>query len=230
MIFEHRQRFTPNLRCTEEAMSFDRYLASRARYKKVFLDRVAELADSGSMLEVGHGYGSLGLELLQRTSGPLLCLASNRHARRLLERRLAARRLIGRCRVWVAAVDAPSRAEAPLANRFRAVYSVNCLHEWDDPAYRLQRLLALVEPGGTLLVNDLRRDANPFITEYLLRDMAAVDSDEGRRHLQIFLRSLRSAYTADELDRQLRSAGVPGFRFEEDGPMTLTLRIDKGAT
>ena len=110
---------------------------------------------------------------------------------------------------------------------FELIYSVNSLHEWEDPIALLRNAWEHLREDGWIILNDLRRDSDPFITEYVIREMAADQTVEGRFRLQVFLRTLESAYTCEEATELLQASGLSPFFVDADEPMTLTIRIGK---
>lgn len=207
-----------------EQEAYDRYLAGRNHYKEELLDEVAAAAGGGPVLEVGSGYGGLGVELLRRGPLELHVVCESDAARRLYERRLTGAGLRARLHTAPGGVPDP---EAPdwRGRRFAVVFSANAFNGWPDPAGALRRLAALRGPGGLVVVNDLRRDPDPFILEYSLRDMADDTSEEGRYRLTTYLASLRGAYTLAEAGRLPASAGPGEWQVAADGPMALCLRL-----
>ncbi|TMU99992.1 class I SAM-dependent methyltransferase [Streptomyces sp. DASNCL29] len=214
-----------------ERTAYDRYLAARNHYKEELLDEVvAAASDSpgGPVLEVGTGYGALGVELLRRAAREapleLHAVCESEAARELYARRLHEAGVTARLRVAPGGVPDPDDA-AWRGRRFGTVYSANAFNTWPDPAGALGRLAALTAPGGRVLVNDLRRDPDPFILEYSLREMADDTSEEGRYRLRTYLTSLQGAYTRAEVRALLRHAGLTSWTAAPDGPMALTLRF-----
>lgn len=233
MIFARREPFAWAARTRAEAERFDRYLEGRKRHKAELMDALAGAVTTGPVLEAGNGFGAYGVELLERTGAPLYAWCADPWARRLYRRKLHERGHAGRCRLVrrrpgdgpAVAVDGETADGPPGA--FEVVFSVNCLHEWERPAEVLREAYALLRPGGVLAANDLRRDADPFITEYVLREMAAEESDEGRFRLDVFLRSLRSAWSAEELREAVEGAGLGAVEVDTGEAMTVTLWIRK---
>ncbi|GAA2566579.1 class I SAM-dependent methyltransferase [Streptomyces lienomycini] len=228
----------PRATATERA-AYDRYLAARNHYKEELLDEVvAAVRDGrgGPVLEVGTGYGGLGTELLRRTAPDpagtpdapgapfeLYAVCESEAARELYARRLREAGLTARLCVAPGGVPDPDD-DFWRGRRFGTVYSANAFNAWPDPAGVLTRLAALTAPGGRVLVNDLRRDPDPFILEYSLREMADDTSSQGRYRLCTYLASLQAAYTCAEAGTLLRDAGLTAWTVSPDGPMALTLR------
>ncbi|MBV6702053.1 methyltransferase domain-containing protein [Kitasatospora aureofaciens] len=196
--------------------AYDQYLAARNQYKEEFLDRLEALCDSGPVLEAGPGYGGFAGLLLARRPVDLRVLCTDPGATGLLGERLDGAVPIG---YW----DTGRPLPAHLAGRHTLVYGVHALGGCTDPTGLLTALAAALAPGGRLLVNDLRRDPDPFILEYTLREMAADDSPEGGYRLRTYLDSLRGAWTCAELRARLDAAGMDDWAVEPDGPMALTV-------
>jgi len=112
-------------------------------------------------------------------------------------------------------------------NSFELIYSVNTLHEWRAPVPVLRSAYRLLRKGGSLFLNDLKRDCDQFIAEYIVREMAAVDTREGRFQLCAFLHSLASSYETNEVADLLEEAGLGVFSIERGEPMTFTARLRK---
>lgn len=223
MIFETRKPFVPVIHGEWEASAFERYLEGRTRYKTELIESLVGHISLGPVLEAGNGYGLIGVELLGRKRFELHCLCEESLARVLYERKLRDHGLWDHCRLC-----ARSEGAWPFSpGSFELVYSVNCLHEWETPLSMLQELWGLVREGGLLVINDLKRDADPFITEYIIREMAAVETEEGRFHLQSFLKSLQSAWSVAEVRHLLEDAQLGRFELVADDAMTLTLRLRK---
>jgi SAM-dependent methyltransferase len=85
--------------------------------------------------------------------------------------------------------------------QFDLVYSTFSLHHWDDPENAIKNLLRAVNPGGTLLIHDLRR----------VWWLSWIPSDDG------FVRSIRAAYTPAELGDLLSGIGIQRYEIKS-GP------------
>lgn len=221
MIFPRREPHCSAPTSPAEALLLDRYLLSRNRYKEELIDSLAESASSGPALEVNGGFGYIGVELLRRRRIAIYAVCTGPLSRARHEDKVREHDLRG----WYHPCD--GLGEAAPFSPYELVYSVNCLHEWADPEAALMRCYALVAEGGHLVINDLRRDADPYITEYVIREMAEDRSEEGQRQLQLFLRSLRSAYSIAEVEEMLSRLGLPCTELDRQEAMTLTVRVRK---
>jgi ubiquinone/menaquinone biosynthesis C-methylase UbiE len=101
---------------------------------------------------------------------------------------------------------------------FDAVTASNLLHHVSDIGSFWRAVPRCAKPGAPILVADLRRPPDPdaagrLVEQYAWRAMPPLRRD--------FLNSLHAAYTAGEVQQQLREAGLPGFTVEEAGPLHL---------
>lgn len=125
------------------AMSDERYLseeAGRRRTARRLLDLLAGHVPRGRLLQVGCGYGLLLDEARRRgyeVEGVELSAEAVRHARERL----------GLPVEEIALEDAALEGE-----RYDAVLMVDVLEHLDEPVVALERLSALLRPGGALLV------------------------------------------------------------------------------
>jgi SAM-dependent methyltransferase len=222
MIFTDRRPYRRRISSPEEAALFDRYLQSRNGYKQDFFDAAAGRIGAGPVLEWSGGYGAIHREILSRKAVPLCRVCDDRWSCDL--------RPMGPGTPPQVACRVERTRGAPLPFRgaaFEVVVSANLLHEWDDLATFFHEAHRLIGTGGAAFINDLRRDSDPFITEYVIHELAGDATDEGRYRLDAFLRSLRSAYTVGEVVDALGACGLPDARVEDESPMTLTVLLEK---
>jgi SAM-dependent methyltransferase len=127
-------------------MSDERYLSEqegRRRMARRLLDLLARHVPGGRLLDVGCGYGLLLDEARQRgyeAEGVELSLDAVAHARRL------------GLHVRDTALEDAAREDAKHGERYDAVLAIDVLEHLDDPVAGLERLSALLAPGGALLV------------------------------------------------------------------------------
>ena len=222
-VLMERQSFRPIVHTWKEARLFDRYIQSRNRYKGDLIALLETTISFGPVLELNDGFGSIGLQLLSRGGFALHTMCRSSHARQLAERKIKNSSLAKRCHIWECQVlPFPFTCET-----FEVIYSVNSLHEWDDATALLHCAWNHLQSNGWIIINDLKRDSDPFITEYVIREMAADQTEEGRFRLKVFLRALESAYTSEEVTALLEASGLGPFFVDNDEPMTLTIRIGK---
>jgi SAM-dependent methyltransferase len=128
-------------------MSDDRYLREeegRRRMARRLLDLLAEHVSGGRMLEVGCGYGLLLDEARLRgyeVEGVELAADAVRYAHERFGLSLRGMALED------ATLDAAASGE-----RYDSVLAVDVLEHLDDPVLALERLSALLAPGGVLLI------------------------------------------------------------------------------
>jgi SAM-dependent methyltransferase len=222
-LFDQRQFCALPIQTRRRARLYDRYVQSRDRYKRDLFGLLTRSITGGPVLELNDGFGNIGVELLRRRRFPLHLVCASQFARVLTTEKLIACALMDQCHISI--VQTPPFPYAP--DFFALIYAVNALHTWADPTRVLVSAWRLLQPGGHLILNDLRRDADPFITEYLLREMAADKSVEGRYRSDQFVRSLQTAYTCSEVALLLRSSGLEVFSLDTEGPMTFTILVRK---
>jgi SAM-dependent methyltransferase len=221
MIFAQRESYHHSIRGAGEAVAFAHYLRSRNRYKLDLIDRVAGEVGDGPLLDWSGGYGSFGCEVVRQRPVPAVRVCTD-----IWSSRLARRPGDSPFHVTVRA----SGDHLPFqSGSFQVVVSVNFLHEWDRPDRLLVEIYRLLAPGGVAVVNDLRRDAEPFLVEYVLRELAGGHGRRAEVGARAFARSLRSAYTPAEIREALTRDGPSGARVEDEDPMTLTVWLTKGS-
>jgi ubiquinone/menaquinone biosynthesis C-methylase UbiE len=101
---------------------------------------------------------------------------------------------------------------------FHAVISNSLLHHVADPVALWRAAARCGRPGAPVMSMDLRRPeteqaALDLVERYAHRAMPALKQD--------FFQSLCAAYTVGEIEEQLQSAGLKGFRVEAIGDCQL---------
>lgn len=223
MIFQQRKPFHELVQSEATARAYDRYLLSRNQYKQELITSMARTITRGPALELNGGFGFIGIELLKRKRFPLFSECSRPWSQALYRDKIANHGLDGVCRLFVG-----EAGMLPFASgEFEVVYAVNSMHEWEDPLPFLKEIHRVLRPGGTAFLNDLRRDADPYITEYIIREMAGDESEEGRSHLDFFLHSLQSTYSSGEVRDMVEARGFPESHLDTEEAMTFTIKIFK---
>jgi ubiquinone/menaquinone biosynthesis C-methylase UbiE len=97
---------------------------------------------------------------------------------------------------------------------FDAVISNSLLHHVSEPAALWRTAARCAMAGAPVMFMDLRRPeteeaARELVERYAQRAMPVLKQD--------FFQSLCAAYTAEEIEEQLRAAGLKGFRVETIG-------------
>lgn len=177
----------------------------------------------GRMLDLGCGPADIPIGLAQRHPG--LQIDALDGARAMLD--LAAQRLIGR----------PAVAERlrllcaflPCADLARGAYafvvSNSLLHHLADPDVMWQTVRDSAAPGAHVVVMDLARPASQLAVDALV-ETHALDAPEVLR--RDFRNSLCAAYTVDEVEAQLRAAGLDSLAVTmvSDRHLAVTGRVD----
>lgn len=219
MIFPCREMAAEPFATRWEAELYDAYLERTAPYREEFLRRLLSLVREGPVLEVSDG-----------------CGPTSRALRETGARLYRSLRSPWGCRLQPAA---PSAAGAPRLRCdegrlpfpdavFEVVYTEGQLRRWPSPRGVIAELLRVTREEGFVLLHDLRRDADPFVAEYLIREMADDESAEGRFLLRHFLASLRAAYAVDEVARLLCECGCRTFLLDATNEVSLTVALRKG--
>ena len=94
---------------------------------------------------------------------------------------------------------------APLPDGFDTVLSNSLLHHLADPLALWRQIAAAGARGAAVLIMDLRRPATRNQAQALVDAYASTEPEVLKRD---FLQSLCAAYTAPEIGRQLRQAGL----------------------
>jgi 2-polyprenyl-3-methyl-5-hydroxy-6-metoxy-1,4-benzoquinol methylase len=96
----------------------------------------------------------------------------------------------------------------PFAHRFDAVVSNSLLHHLPDPMILWHAVVELAAPGAFVQVMDLHRPPDRESAAALVREHAAGEPEVLR---QDFYNSLLAAWTLEEVEGQLRQAGLDGL-------------------
>lgn len=172
---------------------------------QAFVERLVELigpTDVRHALDLGTGPADIPIRLARLRadihitavdgSAAMLCLAQG-----------ALRRTGANKHVRLVQADAKA---LPLAARsFDVVFSNSILHHVSDPDRFWREVRRVCKPGGLVFMRDLARPGTA------VEARAVVDRHAGNESLLLqeeFYRSLLSAYTVDEVRRQLAGAGL----------------------
>lgn len=222
MLFAQRTPSNPTPADGAALALHDAYLRARRGYKHEFCELARARAPAGRLLEVSAGWGYAGLDVIAPRPDLSLCVLGARADVLALARGNAvAEGLMGR---WQAALGGDESMPFRDAS-FGAALAVNALHAWNDPVAVLREMRRVVRPDGVLLLSDLRRNADEFIAEYVIREMRADTSPLGVFGLRKFVAAWRASYTPDEVEALLRAAGLVDFEVEEEGAMALTVTV-----
>jgi cyclopropane fatty-acyl-phospholipid synthase-like methyltransferase len=180
-----------------------------------FQTRFLPLAPGARLLDIGCGTADITIRLVQAYSGITALGIDGSEAmlsfgRDLVDKAGLASRIALERRYFPDAALETAGFDAVIAN--------NLLHHLADTISFWHAARRCAKPGAPVLVADLRRPPDPdaaaqLVEQYAWRAMPPLRRD--------FLNSLHAAYTAEEVRRQLRDAGLGGFKVEESGPLHL---------
>jgi SAM-dependent methyltransferase len=98
---------------------------------------------------------------------------------------------------------------APFAPPYGVIVSNSLLHHLHDPAVLWQAVAQWAAPGALVVMRDLRRPPNPQALQQLVERHAADAPAVLRRD---YANSLAAAFLPEEVEAQLKAAGMPGLR------------------
>jgi ubiquinone/menaquinone biosynthesis C-methylase UbiE len=180
------------------------------RFVALLREKLSGLPAAGRALDLGCGPGDPTLRLARALPGWQVDAVDGSPAMLALAREAAARaRLAARVRFHEARLPEPPAALAE--QRFELVLSNSLLHHLADPAALWESLRRFAAPGGSVFVMDLLRPPSREAARALVARYAAAEPEVLRRD---FLHSLLAAYRTDEVQGQLRRAGLGGLACE----------------
>nr|VFJ46047.1 MAG: Ubiquinone/menaquinone biosynthesis C-methylase UbiE [Candidatus Kentron sp. DK] len=223
MLFEHRIPDLPAIPTSRYALNYDRYLRERRSRKESFCQEVGHETKGPNALEVSGGWGYTGIDVLLRSPGLCLkVLAEHPVACQIGLRNALEASVEDRCTFIIG-----SEEHIPLADQtVDMAVSTNRLHRWERPLDVIREMVRVTRRGGIVWINDLRRDPDEFIVEYVIRELRRDTSDFGSFALDRFVRSWRSSYSPGEMERMLQPARFDTVLIMEDGALAQTIRID----
>jgi len=224
MIFETRTSEGPTCSDAEHLSLYNAYLDQRRAYKKEFCRSVLAVCPRGKVLEVNSGWGYTGIDLVKDSPGLSLHILANSPKVATLARANAKREGV----IEQTTINQGGNEQMPYDDEFfDIVISTNSLHCWPNPELVIKEMYRVLCGNGTLYINDLRRDADEHIAEYIIREMQEDRSQFGKYSFNKFIDSWRSSYTLEEFDNILSSVGLKNYQISEDGAMTFTTTITK---
>jgi ubiquinone/menaquinone biosynthesis C-methylase UbiE len=190
--------------------------AFRPEYRKT-AEKLAELIDSGLVLEIGPGPGYAAIELAKLLEGVhIVCLDASKTMIEIAGGHVEDERLGGRITFQEGVAH---RLPFP-DEHFDLVVSSGSLHEWSEAPKAFQEMHRVLKRGGRVRVEDLRRDADREALEKLARGIPSVLMRWGLRH------SVAEAYTRQRLVELL--SRTPWSEYEiAESPLELSVTLLK---
>lgn len=171
-----------------------------------FVEHVVRLGvRRGQALDIGTGPGQIPLKIARRLPD-LHFVCVDRSVAMLAEARRAAAAAGLASRVCFAPSDAKCLQFADAS--FDLVICNSVLHHLSDPVATLREIGRVVEPAGAILLRDLRRPSRlafPWHVRWYGRHYTG-------KMKELYVASVRAAYTAEELAALVRTARLDGVR------------------
>ena len=188
---------------------------------ELFLELFGQLRPgpfSGRAIDLGCGPADIPLRFARRHPEAVIDAVDGAPAMLALAEAAIAEEGLGR-RIRLHCHHLPA-AELPEGN-YQAVLSNSLLHHLADPMDLWRTVKHCAAPGAAVLVMDLLRPGSPEAVEALVERHAADAPEVLRRD---FRASLHAAYRPEEVDAQLREAGLPGLKTEQVSDRHLAVR------
>ena len=180
-----------------DAADFNRVNRSCARRICKLLD-----ADRGHALDLGTGPAEIPIRICTLKPGwKITAVDASPSMLRLARQRVKEAGLEKRIRL----VQAAAKNLRRLRQKFSAVFSNSLLHHLHDPAPFWLEVKRLARPGGSVMIQDLRRPPGKSRARELTRLHTAGDPPLLK---QLFYQSLLAAFTPGEVRIQLQEAGL----------------------
>jgi SAM-dependent methyltransferase len=180
-----------------------------ARFIELFRETFPDAAVAGAVLDLGCGPGDITIRFVHAfprcevhgVDGAAAMLA---HGLRRVERE----GLGGRVRL----IEGYLPGAALPRDGYDTVISNSLLHHLRDPMVLWETLKQYANPGARVFIMDLLRPADREQAQALVDEYAAGEPDILRHD---FFHSLLAAYRIDEVNDQLRRAGLAGLAVEQ---------------
>nr|WP_319538497.1 methyltransferase domain-containing protein [uncultured Methanospirillum sp.] len=159
------------------------------------VDDLVKLTQPGDKgLEIGPGPGYYGLEWVKKTDGTTLTgLEISPAMIRLATENVISYDLKDRVRYQEGnALMMPFED-----NQFSLAFSNGSLHEWEDAGAVFSEIHRVLQPGGRVMVTDLKRDLSPEIFRFMQESCSSEEIRKG------FETSVHAAYKKEELEEIL---------------------------
>ena len=181
-----------------------------ARFVALLRERLRELPERGSALDLGCGPGDPTLRLARALPGWRLDGVDGSASMLGLAREAAAAAGLA-ARVRFHAGRLPAAPATLDGRRFDLVFSNSLLHHLPDPPVLWESVRRFAAPGAAVFVMDLLRPPSIEAARALVERHAADEPEVLRRD---FFHSLCAAYRPDEVAAQLKRAGLDALACE----------------
>ena len=163
----------------------------------------------GKILDAGTGTARIPIAIAQmRPAWEMTCIDLSANMLRLGLENVSKANV--RSQIKLELVDAKSM---PYPDRyFDMVISNSIIHHLPDPLPFLREVQRVLKPNGAIFLRDLLRPLDETIRDNLV-EMYAGDCNSHQK--QLFSDSLHAAFTLDEVEMMVESAGLEGLRIYE---------------
>ncbi|MEG3862773.1 class I SAM-dependent methyltransferase [Microcoleus sp. herbarium12] len=163
----------------------------------------------GNVLDAGTGTARIPIALTQlRPEWKLTCIDLSANMLKVGEQNVEKAGV--RSQINLELIDA--KAMPYPENSFDMVISNSIIHHLPDPVPFFQEVKRVLKPNGAIFLRDLLRPLDETIKDNLVQ-MYAGDCNSHQK--QLFGDSLQAAFTLDEVEAMLETAGLDGLRIYE---------------
>ena len=163
----------------------------------------------GNVLDAGTGTARIPIALCQlRPEWKLTCIDLSANMLKVGAQNVE--RADVRSQISLELIDA--KAMPYPDSYFDMVISNSIIHHLPNPVTFLQEVRRVLKPQGAIFLRDLLRPETPEIRDNLVKLYAA---DCNEHQIQLFSDSLQAAFTLDEIQMLIETAGLDGLRIYE---------------
>ncbi|MCC3419169.1 MAG: class I SAM-dependent methyltransferase [Microcoleus sp. PH2017_25_DOB_D_A] len=163
----------------------------------------------GNVLDAGTGTARIPIALTQlRPEWKLTCIDLSANMLKVGAQNVEKARV--RSQINLELIDA--KAMPYPDNSFDMVISNSIIHHLPDPLPFLREVRRVLKPNGAIFLRDLLRPETREIRDNLV-ELYAADCNSHQK--QLFSDSLQAAFTLDEIQTMIETAGLEGLRIYE---------------
>jgi len=221
MLFERREHKNEPMRTVNLSL-FSNYYHEQLIYKSEIIEKLLTYSKDTKYLEVSAALGKVSFDMLGKDKEIYITIQEQSDiCINEMKRYLKKKRLGSRC-----AIVSSDSTKMPFSDEsFDVVFSINALHNWDDPCLVIEEMKRILVPGGRIIINDLRRDLLEPFAEYRIRELQAIENGEWM--IRNFINSWKASYSMSEISSLLNSIYGIECKVNEDGPMAMSIEIIK---